>query len=414
MKTIIVTVCALCLVLGVLANHTAQAAVVLEVQAGACDREAVPVEADLPSELPSNTPLELIRLDTRQPVPVQVIAGAPPRLVWMIGERLAAGQSRRYRLTTAVKATEAVGNTVTAMQTAGRVLLKVGPLSVLQYHANVVPSADSEQPYFARSGFIHPVFDPQKRMLTDAMPPDHMHQHGIMFAWVKATFEGRSVDFWNSKKQEGEIRHVALENVVSGPVLAGFTARLEHIDRTAPGGPKPVLNETWDVRAYRRSEGFLFDLRSVQTCVGASHLVLHKNLYGGLCVRGNSAWLERDQGDFLTSEGKTRDDGNHTRPNWVDLWGKLDGQPSGITSFCHPENFRAPQPVRLHPTKPYLCWSPCVLDDFAIEPGEPYTSRFRFFVHAGKLDVAVARRLWIDYSQPVTVTVVADPSARRR
>jgi len=234
-----------------------------------------------------------------------------------------------------------------------------------------------------------------------------------MFAWVKATFEGRAVDFWNSKKEEGEIGHVALESVVSGPVLAGFTARLEHRDRTAPGGPKPVLNETWDVRVYRRSEGFLFDLHSVQACAGSSRLVLSKNIYGGLCVRGNSAWLERDQGDFLTSEGQTREDGNHTRPNWVDLWGKLDGHPSGITSFCHPENFRAPQPVRLHPTKPYLCWSPCVLDDFAIEPGQPYTSRYRFFVHADKLDMAVARRLWSDYSQPVKVSVVADPSASR-
>ena len=95
-------------------------------------------------------------------------------------------------------------------------------LSVLQYHAGVLPSADPEQPYFARSGFIHPVFDPQKRMLTDAMPPDHLHQHGIMFAWGKATFKGRPVDFWNSKKQEGEIGHVALENVVSGPVVAAL------------------------------------------------------------------------------------------------------------------------------------------------------------------------------------------------
>ncbi|MCY2986648.1 MAG: hypothetical protein NTY19_02110 [Planctomycetota bacterium] len=49
--------------------------------------------------------------------------------------------------------------------------------------------------------------------------------------------------------------------------------------------------------------------------------------------------------------------------------------------------------------------------DFAIEPGQPYTSRYRFFVHDGKLDVA--HRLWSDYSQPVKVSVVADLSASR-
>ena len=86
------TGCVFCLVLGVFAQRTAPAAVVLEVQAGACDREGVPVEADLPADVSPDGQLELIRLDTQQPVPVQVVAVTPPRLVWMINERLAAGK----------------------------------------------------------------------------------------------------------------------------------------------------------------------------------------------------------------------------------------------------------------------------------------------------------------------------------
>ncbi len=88
------------------------------------------------------------------------------------------------------------------------------------------------------------------------------------------------------------------------------------------------------------------------------------------------------------------------------LW---PNQETEHTHETHPRHLHQ----HLHPTKPYLCWSPCVLDDFAIEPGQHYTSRYRFFVHAGKLDVAVAHRLWSDYSQPVNVVVVADPSASR-
>lgn len=180
-------------------------------------------------------------------------------------------------------------------------------------------------------------------MLTDGMPPDHMHQHGILFAWMKTTFEGRSLDFWNARRQQGETRHVGLGNVVSGLVWAGFTSRLQYVDRTAPGGLKATLNENWDVRVYRRSDGFVFDLSSMQTCAGASPLTLNKFIYGGLCVRGNSAWLEGDQGDFLTSETYNRTNGNHTTPQWGDLWGRLKGKPSGITSFCHPANIRALQ-----------------------------------------------------------------------
>ena len=121
--------CALWIVLGTIPGRAAQAAVVLEVQAGACDREAVPVEADLPADVPRSGHLELIRLDTQQPVPVQIVAGTPPRLVWMIDERLAAGKSRRYRLATS-RVTAATENPVTAVQTEGRVLLKVGPLPI--------------------------------------------------------------------------------------------------------------------------------------------------------------------------------------------------------------------------------------------------------------------------------------------
>ena len=35
--------------------------------------------------------------------------------------------------------------------------------------------------------------------------------------------------------------------------------------------------------------------------------------------------------------------------------GTIDGQEVGITILGHPDNFRAPQPMRLHPTEPFFC-----------------------------------------------------------
>jgi hypothetical protein len=288
----------------------------------------------------------------------------------MIDDKLPAGSTRRYRLTGGAAAGPPAAK-VSAMMGDHDLLLAVGPLPVLRYQHAVMPSADPELPYYARSGFIHPVYDPRKRMLTDSMPADHMHQHGLMFAWVNTTFEGRKMDFWNSKLQQAEVRHAGFDGYCSGPVFAAFTARLDHIDRTAPGGPKTVLHETWEIRVYNRADGFLFDLRSTQNCAGSEPLVINKYDYGGMCIRGTSAWLEAGQSDFLTSEGKNRREGNHTRPLWCDLSGQLEGQASGITCFCHPANFRYPQPVRLHPSKPYFCWAPMVLGPFAIEPGKP-------------------------------------------
>jgi hypothetical protein len=88
--------------------------------------------------------------------------------------------------------------------------------------------------------------------------------------------------------------------------------------------------------------------------------------------------------DFLTSEGRHQYDGNHTRPRWVDLFGPIGGKPAGIAILCHPENFRAPQHVRLHPSKPYFCFSPMVDEAFEITPAKPFESRYRFVVHGGE------------------------------
>ena len=79
----------------------------------------------------------------------------------------------------------------------------------------------------------------------------------------------------------------------------------------------------------------------------------------------------------------------------------------GVTVLDHPGNFRFPQPVRLHPNKPYFCFAPMVLGEFEISPGHPYTSRYRLYVHDGPPDAADIERLWNDYAAPPVVRVVA-------
>jgi hypothetical protein len=272
---------------------------------------------------------------------------------------------------------------------------------VLQYNTAVVEPPEGIDPVFRRSGHIHPVWTPAGRIVTDEFPLDHPHQHGLFAAWVNTTFEGRNVDFWNQKGRTGNVEHVKVDDVVSGDVFGGFTVTLRHLDLTAPGGPKPVLKERWTVRVYDVNDKVktpadqpvappdrcLFDIESVQTCIADAPLVLNEYHYGGMAFRGSGQWFHRPEHDFLTSEGRTRADGNHTRPNWVSAHGPVDGAPCGVTFFCHAENFRAPHPVRLHPDKPYFVFTPPVLGEFRIEPGEEYVSRYRVLVHDGKPDV---------------------------
>jgi hypothetical protein len=255
------------------------------------------------------------------------------------------------------------------------------------------------------------VFDPQGREVTDDFAPDHAHQHGMFFAWVNASFEGRKVDFWNQKKRQGDVRHVRIECATGGPVFAQFSAVLLHEDFTAADGPKPVLQETWTIRVYNASEYFLFDLESTQKCVADSPLKVLEYHYGGMGLRGNRTWRLHDSragdaaSDFLTSEQMTRANGNHSRPVWNSLFGRIDGRFSTITAMGSKDNFRFPQPVRLHPTMPYFCFAPMVLGEFEIQPGQSYTSKYRFCIRSGKPDPRLYDRLWHDYAEPPNVKV---------
>jgi hypothetical protein len=108
---------------------------------------------------------------------------------------------------------------------------------------------------------------------------------------------------------------------------------------------------------------------------------------------------------FLTSEGKTRENGNETRAKWCYVGGDVDGKPAGIAILCHPDNFRFPQPVRIHPDEPFFCFAPSQLGDWKIEPGKPYGAKYRFVVTDGEPDAKEIERLWRDYAEPVKVTV---------
>jgi hypothetical protein len=274
-------------------------------------------------------------------------------------------------------------------------------------------------PLYRRSGFIHPMQTPSGRVVTDDFPADHAHQHGLFFAWVNTKFDGRKIDFWNQPQRTGRVRHIDTVSKEEGPVHGGFQVVLRHEDITGGAAPIPVLSENWRVRVYNIRDHYLADFASVQVCSGKRPLEILKYHYGGLGFRGAGAWFDpKAQGDdppdparcgesnFLTSEGKGRSGGNHTRPRWVDLSGRLDGQFAGVAILDHPANFQFPQPVRLHPNKPYLSFAPEVVEGFRIVPGTPYISQYRLVLHDGKPDPKLLDRLWHDYAEPPAARVV--------
>jgi len=273
-------------------------------------------------------------------------------------------------------------------------------------------------PDFFRGGYLHPVFTPDGNFVTDDYATNHMHHHGIWTAWTKTAFEGRTPDFWNMGQKKARVEHLKLIETWNGEVSSGLRALLFYEDLKALP-PKTVLHEEWRLEflnSHTESTPYhLFDLTLSQTNVSGSPLELPTYHYGGLGFRGHAQIQGKNPWLILTSEGITdRIKANESRGNWCDLSGLVDGKISGVTIFCHPGNFRAPQPMRVNPTEPFFCYAPQQMGLFQIPPGGTYTARYRFLIHDGPISREQADRVFLGFSDTLFPKKTADAGNHMR
>jgi hypothetical protein len=325
-----------------------------------------------------------------------------------------AGESLAFTLTTLNPKAPLAPPVVTVAPESGHLRVSVGEQPVLTYRMDRedLPRADIVR-HIVRAGYVHPVFSPAGKLVTDDYPSNHPHHHGIWAPWTKVSFQGRATDFWNMQDKKGAEEFVALDRTWSGPVHGGFAARLQSVDLTG-AAPVTALNTTWQLTAYNLSGAAqpvrMFEIVVTHVCATNDAVILPEYHYGGFGFRGAGAWNGPGAAArFLTSEGETdRIKGNNTRVRWCYLGGVVEGGAlAGTTTLGHPENFRAPQPVRLHPNMPYFSLVPQQLGEFRIEPGTPYVSRYRFIVTDGAPDRALLDAYWQGYARPAAAKIEA-------
>ncbi len=329
------------------------------------------------------------------------------RLLFVVSA-LAPGERRQYTLEPAMERAPAA-QMVEARRHPDRVEVAIDGQAVFTYRGERTPLPSPDvKPIFSRGGYIHPVRTPAGRVVTDDYPPDHLHHHGIWFAWTSTEFQGRKPDFWNMGDGTGTVEYESILDAWSGPFAGGLRARHRFVDLGART-PVTVLTELWDVTAYgiaRAGRPYrAFDIVSVQDMVATTPLVLPEYRYGGIGLRGHRSWLGATGAAFLTSEGRTRLDGHATRARWCVMSGQVDGQPVGIAVLDHPQNYRHPQPMRIHPTEPFFNYAPMQAGRMEIVPGTPYRSRYRFIVFDGSPDAVWINRLWKAFAEPPRVTI---------
>ncbi len=372
-----------------------------EIESGDYDRSNLPLNIKTTYKLDAGKSYYLQNIDNGNMFPVQVMA--EDSLLVMVDE-LSAGSSFTYELIQGT-VSESPFPKVSIQEDQEGVQFRVNESPVLFYQTATAYPGDSLPDYYKRSGFIHPLHSPKGEILTDDFPVGHVHQHAIFNAWTNTTYKGEKVDFWNQQEELGTVEHVEILEKNEGPLVSTLKSKLNHISR-ADG---PVLEEEWVITVYPVSDYFMFDLFSEQTNISQDTLFINDYHYGGMAFRGSREWNDVDslhytnQWKILTSEGRTLEDANHTKAKWVDATGEINGNPTGLTVFGYPDNFRYPQSMRVHPDMPYWVFSPMVEGAFYIAPGEKHISKHRFFVHDGIPDQNILEKIQNDLENPVTV-----------
>ena len=279
---------------------------------------------------------------------------------------------------------------VTCKESDDRIVITRNGKHVLTYNKSFNAPVGLDKKY-ERSGFIHPISTPSGRVITDGYPmPHHTHQNGLFFAWRKASFKDKSLNFW--EPSEATVRHEKVLEIINKQNSAGFRVMLAHVN-----GKQKILQDEWTVTV--NSDTGYIDLKSEQACATDFPLTLERFHYGGMAIRGSRQWFpsaRKSAGkgalkdefvelcQIITSDGLTKANGNHSRPKWLSMTGPVDAAPVSITFVPHPSNFRYPQHVRLHPNIPYFCFIPTVEKPFKIEHGKPFVSRYRIVAEDGK------------------------------
>ena len=279
---------------------------------------------------------------------------------------------------------------------------------VFFYHTAIAePPADSPS-YYRRSGFIHPLYSPAGKVMTDDFPSTHAHQHGIFHSWTNTTFKKQHVDFWNQQQHTGTVQFKELISVKEGPVYAEIRTRQEYLSLQFG----IVLTEEWVIKIYPFADNFLFDLNLVQTNITADTLFLNQYLYGGMAFRGSREWDHfnkkyfKNNWNILTSEGLHDSLANHSAVRWVTAYGNIDGVMCAATVFNHSSNFRYPQKIRVHPDMPYWVYAPMVDGAFFIAPGEKYSASYRYYISSAPPDELFLQRIHENWISPPMVSVI--------
>lgn len=277
-----------------------------------------------------------------------------------------------------------------------------GSIPVLTYHkAEVFPPA-GEADAFRRSGFIHPLHTPKGAVISSIHAPDHIHHMGLWHAWVHTTFRDEALDFWNLKALQGTVRFAGSRELTESSNSVGFSVRQEHVRLAGDGGRREevVLAEDFSVSVVLDAEANVVDYVMKQRNVTDASLLLPAYRYGGgVAFRAPESWND-ETGEYLTSEGLSRENGHATRGRWCAMYGPTEYGEATVVIMGHPQNHDAPQRMRIWPEgKVFFNFVPTQESDWEIPSRAEIELHYRVLVFDGRPSVEEIEARWSHFAK---------------
>ena len=239
---------------------------------------------------------------------------------------------------------------------------------------------------YARSSYIHPLHALDGRVLTEDFPRDHLHHHGLFWAWPVVEVRGVTTSNW--EPAEPPLRQL-FARWVRQEADRG-EARLVVENAWTLGGTEVVVQETVTIIARpATTQGRAIDIEIVLRPVGGPIALrgtpADMKGYSGLCFRGAAA---DGQGQdvfkgaaMTTDEGPLAADSTGRAFRWADLSTPAAG---GVAIFVSPDHPGFPLPWLIRNSYAGIlnpCWPG--LPGTTLAADTPVTLGYRIYVHDG-------------------------------
>ncbi|HSA95664.1 MAG TPA: DUF6807 family protein [Acidobacteriota bacterium] len=272
-----------------------------------------------------------------------------------------------------------------------RIVLPSTALTVLDAGKKVLTYVSGDtlalgvDPRFTRSSYIHPLYSLDGQVLTEDFPRDHLHHHGLFWAWPVVEVRGVRTSNWEPR--EPALRQRFVKWVERQVTAEGARLVVENTWRL--GGTEDVAEETVTIFVHGATlYGRAIDIEIVLRPVGGPMTLRgapeDNKGYSGLCFRGEAVngvdiKVFKDAA-MTTDEGPLAADSTGKPFRWADI-----SRPDlGVAIFVSPDHpgypvawlIRNSYAGVLNPSWPGL-------------PGEnlaadvPLSLRYRVYVHRG-------------------------------